>query len=69
MDDILTGEGQSQHPLLDLFMATSGNHDSDDDIEEHLVRDQSEVMRMNLHDIVLSSGGLNPLLDYHVWCE
>jgi hypothetical protein len=62
---------QSQHPLLDLFMATSGNHNDDieDDIEENVIRDQSEVMRMNLHDIVISTRGMNPLLDYNGWCE
>jgi len=71
LDRLVNATAQSQHPLLDLFMATSGNHNDDieDDIEENVIRDQSEVMRMNLHDIVISTRGMNPLLDYNGWCE
>lgn len=68
---------QNDHPLYEFFVSSSPEHQderpsvntSDDDIEESLIRDQTEVMRMNLHDLILNSGGINPLSRYPTGTE
>jgi len=34
-------------------------------IYENIIIEESEVFGMNLHDIVINTGGINPLIDYY----
>ncbi|XP_022168870.1 E3 ubiquitin-protein ligase rnf8-B-like isoform X2 [Myzus persicae] len=51
---------EADSPLQFLSM------DQDDDIDEDMIVEESEMFRMNLHDTVVSTGGVNPLMSYIV---
>jgi len=49
-------------PLQFLTM----DDDDDDDIDEDVIIEESEMFRMNLHDTVVNTRGVNPLMSYIV---
>lgn len=59
-------------PLQFLTMDDDDDRDDggdDDDIDEDAIIEETEMFRMNLHDTVVSSRGLNPLMSYIVDAE
>lgn len=38
----------------------------DEDIDADIIVEESEMFRMNLHDTVVNTGGVNPLMRYMV---
>lgn len=50
----------------------NNDYDNDydnDDIDEDVIIEESEMFRMNLHDTVVNTRGVNPLMSYIVGSE
>ncbi|XP_015363450.1 PREDICTED: LON peptidase N-terminal domain and RING finger protein 1-like [Diuraphis noxia] len=51
------------------FLESDEEDEEDDDIDEDMIVEESEMFRMNLHDTVVSTRGVNPLMSYVVGAE
>jgi len=54
---------------LPQFFESHSEDSGDDDIDEDMIIEEAEMFRMNLHDTVISTRGVNPLLSYVVGAE
>lgn len=51
------------------FIESDEEDEENDDIDEDMIVEEAEMIRMNLHDTVVSTRGVNPLMSYVVGAE
>jgi len=69
LEGLIDGSSPLQFLESDESGVSDEEDEEDDDIDEDMIVEESEMFRMNLHDTVVSTRGVNPLMSYVVGAE